>query len=91
MLHNYTNIAVADICTQNFKYCYDSIRYHDMLLYYHDSGKILLSSCPNTDAEFSITFGDSHSWGTPRPIAWLNDAITCYFIKLSVYPLTIMK
>ena len=37
LLHNYTNIAVADLRTLNFNY----IQYYcDILLYYCDSGKI---------------------------------------------------
>ena len=44
MLHNYTNTAVADLCTHSFN---DIQYYSDMLLYHRDSGKIRLSPNPN--------------------------------------------
>ena len=46
LLHDYTNIAVADLRALNFS----NIQYYcDMFLYYRDSGKIWLSPSPNID------------------------------------------
>ena len=42
LLHNYTNIEVADLFTNTFidiQYYHDSIHYHDMLMYHCDSCK----------------------------------------------------
>ena len=51
LLPNYANIAVPDLLTHNFnniRYYHDSIHYHDVLLYYGDSGKIQLLLSPIT-------------------------------------------
>ena len=37
LLHNYTNNAVADLCTHNFN---DIQYYHPDSIHYHESGKI---------------------------------------------------
>ena len=84
LLHNYTNNAVADLRIHNFndiQYYHDSIHYHDMFLYYRESGKIWLLPSPNryhTEIKILILHGtntdfmDKRNFKKPGMQASLN-------------------